>query len=726
MKKIFTLCGLLSIVYFSQAQYTTPTVNGAIASNEYGVHTDGQNKQDNFFVTWDATNLYVGIINSNVFEGAVFYLDINPVTPVNGGTNANGSIIGFNYDATSFLELPFRADLVAYFKNGYREYRSANGSGGWGSNTAGFGSYADNSGANTRELAIPWSAVGGIPASFNFFGYVTSGGGFVYNQVPNLNSGGAIGTSAIYRYYNTVSVTTDALATKPFSRASFATLSNTTLSSTGSFFDFAVQSGTTTLSANITATGTVTNNGTIVVSPTGNFVTSAAVNNVTIQKSIIGQRGWRMFAYPFTTTQTFSSLASTNGIAINTTPSVASGLTDVRSFTNGTTSGWNNVSASSTTANEPFALFIRGLASEVTGLNYSAGPSAFTFSVNGTLNASPFSVTPSATNFTLVGNPFAAPVNSSALTNGTGKSYYVYQISQGVGINAQRVKAGAWSTVLSSSTTTPIPALGVIAYEAGSASSYNISTSDINTTNAATTGLFGQEKAIEHLELQVFQSGIQQDNLFIRQDVGSSEKGTDSKDLRKLSNESVNLYTLAVSDNYRLAVDARNLYKSSTTNIPLGINAAVGSYTLKVANNNLYQAKVALKDNFTGTTTILNQNDTYNFEITADANSKGENRFELIVNATASSNATADVMAIAKMTVRFVNGTIHHNGNVRLKIDGAEGKVQISVTDMTGRILTTQIGQNGMNTLHVGNSSGVRIVTISDGTTVLTEKLVKP
>ncbi|HJQ26123.1 MAG TPA: alpha-amylase family glycosyl hydrolase [Blastocatellia bacterium] len=206
-----------------EAQFTTPTVNGSIAANEYGVHSDGQNQQSTgtgqtWYMTWDDTNLYVGITNANLGEGAVIYIDKDPVSPVNGGTNANGNLTGFSYDNTNFAALPFRADFVTYYKDGYREYRTANGAGGWSAQTAFFGSYASGPG-NVRELAIPWSAItgGGRPASFLFFGYLTSPGGFVYGQVPQDNAGAFIGTSASYSHYYTVSSTANGASTKPFS-----------------------------------------------------------------------------------------------------------------------------------------------------------------------------------------------------------------------------------------------------------------------------------------------------------------------------------------------------------------------------------------------------------------------------------------------------------------------------------------------------------------------------
>ena len=201
-----------------------PTINGTITAGEYGTHVNGVNQQNNgaatTFMNWDATNLYIAVDGSTVGESFVLYLDRNSLVPINSGTNANGTNIGFNYDNTSFAELPFRADLVLYVKNNYREYRTADGSNGWSAPTAAFGSYADN-GTTIREFAIPWSSIGGIPASFNFYNYVTSAGGFVYAQTPTENAGGTIGTSARYSRYYTVSLTTSGSVTPPFSRNSY-------------------------------------------------------------------------------------------------------------------------------------------------------------------------------------------------------------------------------------------------------------------------------------------------------------------------------------------------------------------------------------------------------------------------------------------------------------------------------------------------------------------------
>lgn len=191
-------------------QWATPSVDGAIEAGEYGNNNStGTSTAQTWYMTWDQSNLYVGITNANLAEAAVIYI----------GTGGTGTTAGQTYDNTGFSSLPFPAQFVTYFKDGYREYRTSNG-GGWSNPTANFGAYASNSGnGNTRELAIPWSAItgSGLPAQFDFFGYLTSSGGYVYGQVPNDNPGQTIGTSATYTQYYAVASTANGSSTPPFS-----------------------------------------------------------------------------------------------------------------------------------------------------------------------------------------------------------------------------------------------------------------------------------------------------------------------------------------------------------------------------------------------------------------------------------------------------------------------------------------------------------------------------
>lgn len=226
---------LLCAAHFPQAQFFTPVIDGNIAPGEYGSHVNGQNQQGNlttiWYMTWDANNLYLAYSGSNVAEGAVIYIDFNPITPVNGGNDGDGSLQGFFTYDRNHMQQPFRADFVYYFKNSYSEYRHADGAGYWGAQTSFSLPVAANGGTNTIEAVIPWNVItngAGRPATFNWHAYKTYDYGpstnGVYHPVPTGNPACACNSdpSILYPpyYYNVLS-TAAATATPPFSTTSF-------------------------------------------------------------------------------------------------------------------------------------------------------------------------------------------------------------------------------------------------------------------------------------------------------------------------------------------------------------------------------------------------------------------------------------------------------------------------------------------------------------------------
>jgi len=204
------------------AQFHTPSIDGVIQPGEYGnvqnrTNQIGTNTGQTWYMTWDAAHLYVGIATANLSEGAVVYIDASPANPPNGGASAGGNVAGFNYDGEEIATLPFRAQFVTYFKDGYNEYRNSDGNGNWTNPVSGYGTYA--SAGSVREFAIPWQAItgGGMPSSFLFLGLLSSITGHVYGQAPNDNGGGNVGTSAAYTQYFVVNSTANGSSTPPFS-----------------------------------------------------------------------------------------------------------------------------------------------------------------------------------------------------------------------------------------------------------------------------------------------------------------------------------------------------------------------------------------------------------------------------------------------------------------------------------------------------------------------------
>jgi hypothetical protein len=469
--------------------------------------------------------------------------------------------------------------------------------------------------------------------------------------------------------------------------------------------------------------GTITTNSNLVIAPNAALIGdySLVSGNTTLQQSVIAQRGWRMFANPFTTTQTFATVATDNAISIQTTAaSNAAGIADNRTFSN-TSNTWSN-GGTSVAANIPYGLFIRGIASEVTGLTYTGGPTAFTYGVSGTLNAASTPVTPSNTsNFLLVGNPYAAPVNSQALTGQTGgTNYFIYSISQASSQSAQRTNAGSWVAASSSSNTTnTIPVLGVIAYQPVSTSTFNITPSDINTGGTLQTGIFGIQSPAQQIELQVEQNGDFRDKLFVRLDAHAKVAGTEKADLLKFYNDNVNVYTIGTADNTRMAIDARNVLNT----IPLGISGLTGDYNFKLSSNSLTDGTIVyLNDKLQNTTTELKVGDVYPFSITSDASTMGEQRFELLF----SSKKTITAIDQNGSLTANVLGNIISGNQITVQIGGATTPVTISIKDLNGKALGTLNTTNGIQYVNVGNASkGMLFLQISDGKSSIIKKVMK-
>jgi hypothetical protein len=141
-KSILILFFIFSIL--SAETYTTITVNGTNsgwASDE--TFTD-ISAADNAYVTWDATNIYIGIKDAEIDynnQACFLYFDTDP-TGSNGSTDA--------YAWTNNITTPFSADYVLVFKfnstegSAYIEFRDYDDNGSSWSQTGATSSYTYN------------------------------------------------------------------------------------------------------------------------------------------------------------------------------------------------------------------------------------------------------------------------------------------------------------------------------------------------------------------------------------------------------------------------------------------------------------------------------------------------------------------------------------------------------------------------------------------------------
>jgi hypothetical protein len=189
----------------SEAGIVAPTCDGVVSPGEYGGSANqGTSGTQTWFMTWDDSNLYLAIENANVQEGNVVYVAIAP------GTDAGPSSAltqGQPYDDTDITTLPFAASLVVYAHDGYTEARTPS-SGAWNTQSSNV-QICDNAGTSVREEVVPWSLVGGRPASFGWFGYLAAAPGsnpqgYIYGQVPSDNPGGQPANAETYTKYYAV------------------------------------------------------------------------------------------------------------------------------------------------------------------------------------------------------------------------------------------------------------------------------------------------------------------------------------------------------------------------------------------------------------------------------------------------------------------------------------------------------------------------------------------
>ena len=127
------------------AQLTTPTIDGYIAPGEYGANNqlnNAGNTGQTWYMTWDANNLYVGIVNANLSEGAVLYIKGNPQNPVTCCSNGDGNSSGFNYDNADFSPCRFGPPSSPISRTAIANTATRTDVGNWGGANSYYGQYA--------------------------------------------------------------------------------------------------------------------------------------------------------------------------------------------------------------------------------------------------------------------------------------------------------------------------------------------------------------------------------------------------------------------------------------------------------------------------------------------------------------------------------------------------------------------------------------------------------
>ena len=425
----------------------------------------------------------------------------------------------------------------------------------------------------------------------------------------------------------------------------------------------------------IPTAGTLVSNGNLVLisnaSGTARVASHGAgtsiTGNVTVQRYIPGgRRVFRFLSHPFTASLPVSSLTDdiditgTGGSPLTTTvtnnPS-AFGYDNV----NGNSSlvadpGWFGLTAASTfDANKAYRILVRGSKGQAGSLNGGTyTPDAVTLDWSGVLNRNDQQVT--LTNngsnkaYTLIGNPYASPVDLSLLNRGTNinANFSVWDANVGA--------RGAYVTQ-------PF----ATAYILPSGAAF-FTQSAANTDNAITFTEASKSSGTPAALLR--NTGNKADAFTVRiNDANGNyadqwslfhgEQYTANNDLlwdaAKLTNPDLNFYSFSKEGN-KLAIDRR---PATTDTIHLGFTATTGVYQLIVNTIPDDAITYYLLDTYLGTTTLLTKS--MMIPVTVDGNvaSTGNNRFKLVTQkakvievnnellVTASPNPVTEVVNIA-------------------------------------------------------------------------------
>lgn len=223
-------CAFLTVPISLVAQFTAPTVDGTIAPDEYGNHTDGFNRFNdgarNWYLTWNDTHLFIATDNngSPFSDELTLFIDTDPQTPANGGANPQGALGGpGGFDGNNYGRLPFRANFVAFVRNFFNQHRTHDGSGGWNTDINNSPSITDFASGGVQEVRIAWSIItgSGRPAAFRIFFYLNGGDPYAGLSRFTLDNDFSNKLNLTARLYFDIETTNDGESTPPFSRLSY-------------------------------------------------------------------------------------------------------------------------------------------------------------------------------------------------------------------------------------------------------------------------------------------------------------------------------------------------------------------------------------------------------------------------------------------------------------------------------------------------------------------------
>jgi hypothetical protein len=456
-----------------------------------------------------------------------------------------------------------------------------------------------------------------------------------------------------------------------------------------------------------------------------------------------GRRAYRFMAHPFSSAIALVQLStgiditgqggSTNGFT-STGSNAASAFRYNTLVSNSASSydpGWRSfTSALATTDTNSFAryqgirIFIRGARGQ--GLSYSTyTPSPTTMTTMGALNQGTQTVTlakggASNQEYNMVGNPYASPVdigtvahNAKVSGNIVGAAVWIW--------NPYLATVGQYQAVpVNTTSATPYYIQANAAFQVRAAHNGDslVFTESNKSANATTTLIKGLP---DYVSLFVYDAQYHPfDMLHIKFGAEATDNEDNDFDAAKPQGPDFNLYSIS-ADDHKLAIDGRPY--AAGKSIPLGINSNYNQeFIFKTEALSVPTGgRVFLHDKLLNQYVMLQQGTEYKFNVTKDAATQGDKRFELTMEpgVDATSNGLQVTMtpnpASNEVSISYTSGNAEH--------------VTVKVSDLTGmNVFTKDMGvqQNGKVIVPITNlAAGIYMVELTSGSQKVVQRLIK-
>jgi hypothetical protein len=366
-------------------------------------------------------------------------------------------------------------------------------------------------------------------------------------------------------------------------------------------------------------------------------------------------------------------------------------------------------------AGKGYRTYIRGDRSNAGVLNNSiTTQSAATITSLGTINQGTITL-PTTYNgagddngWNLVGNPYPSTIDWSSTTGWTktnvSNNIYIYNPSSNT--------YGSYDGLTGTNDVTRYISSGQGFFIRTTGASPILScTESVKSVNAG-AALFKTENA-NTLRIKLVKDINNYDETVIRFHEGKENEFSETDDVRKLMNSTINIYS-TIGDNQNFAVNYLNPNSLKNSIIKLSAVAnELGNYQLNFSGINSFLSTpyITLKDNYLNTKIDLKAKETYSFDITNDINSIKDGRFE--ISFTENPSSTIENLSKEISINTYPNPV---NDMLNINISNSDQKnYTFTIYNTTGTEIYKGKLTNNNNQVNIENwNSGVYIIKINN------------